>query len=153
MAEPTPRRQSPTSASAVVVDDESIDRGTTGTTEIRVHGVSGTPPTDSLHHPLLEQVAGDRRAGFFRRWYPGGRSAELLRALHDAGWDGTLDMPALGLDWTDRMTVRDLITGAEYDWVTGRFRIRSQAQAQPNGRGAAQPAAPPHTNPPSRPYA
>jgi starch synthase (maltosyl-transferring) len=28
----------------------------------------------------------------------------------------TLDMPALGLDWHDRMTVRDLITGAEYDW-------------------------------------
>jgi starch synthase (maltosyl-transferring) len=28
----------------------------------------------------------------------------------------SLDMPALGLDWTDRMTVRDLITGAEYDW-------------------------------------
>jgi len=36
---------------------------------------------------------------------------------HHAHWaNTTLDMPALGLDWTDRMTVRDLITGAEYDW-------------------------------------
>jgi starch synthase (maltosyl-transferring) len=28
----------------------------------------------------------------------------------------TLDMPAIGYDWSDRMTVRDLVTGAEYDW-------------------------------------
>jgi len=36
---------------------------------------------------------------------------------HHAHWaNTTLDMPALGLDWSDRMTVRDLITGAEYDW-------------------------------------
>ncbi|MBX6748967.1 MAG: DUF3416 domain-containing protein [Micromonosporaceae bacterium] len=36
---------------------------------------------------------------------------------HHAHWaNTTLDMPALGLDWTDRMTVRDLVTGAEYDW-------------------------------------
>jgi starch synthase (maltosyl-transferring) len=28
----------------------------------------------------------------------------------------SLDLPALGLDWPDRMTVRDLITGVEYDW-------------------------------------
>ncbi len=28
----------------------------------------------------------------------------------------TLDMPALGLDWHDRMSVLDLLTGTEYDW-------------------------------------
>jgi starch synthase (maltosyl-transferring) len=28
----------------------------------------------------------------------------------------TLDMPALGLDWPDRFTVRDELTGASYDW-------------------------------------
>jgi starch synthase (maltosyl-transferring) len=36
---------------------------------------------------------------------------------HNAHWVNlTLDMPALGLDWTDRVRVRDLATGAEYDW-------------------------------------
>ena len=28
----------------------------------------------------------------------------------------TLDMPALGFDWHERFTVRDELTGAEYDW-------------------------------------
>ncbi|GIH17274.1 alpha-1,4-glucan--maltose-1-phosphate maltosyltransferase [Rugosimonospora africana] len=28
----------------------------------------------------------------------------------------TLDMPALGMDWQDRFTVRDELTGASYDW-------------------------------------
>jgi starch synthase (maltosyl-transferring) len=36
---------------------------------------------------------------------------------HRAHWANVaLDMPALGLDWSARMTVRDLVTGAEYDW-------------------------------------
>ncbi len=61
--------------------DESIDRGLDGPTEIRVHGVSGSPPENTLGHPLLKEVAGDKRAGFWRRWYPGGRSADL-----DARW-------------------------------------------------------------------
>ena len=70
--------------------DESIDLGSSGTTELRVHGVSGTPPEQSLHHPLLQQVAGDRRAGFFRRWYPGGHSADLRagRRLEAYSWGG-----------------------------------------------------------------
>jgi starch synthase (maltosyl-transferring) len=34
-----------------------------------------------------------------------------------AHWTNTtLDMPALGFDWSDRMTVRDLLTGTEYEW-------------------------------------
>jgi hypothetical protein len=41
-----------------------------GTTELRIHGVSGTPPTDMLDHPNVRQVAGDRIAGFYRRWWP-----------------------------------------------------------------------------------
>jgi starch synthase (maltosyl-transferring) len=36
---------------------------------------------------------------------------------HGTQWGNmTLDMPALGLDWHERMTVRDQITGATYDW-------------------------------------
>jgi hypothetical protein len=34
--------------------------------ELRVHGVSGTPPEDLLDRPLVAQVAGDRIAGFYR---------------------------------------------------------------------------------------
>jgi hypothetical protein len=41
-----------------------------GTTELRIHGVSGTPATDMLDHPNVKQVAGDRIAGFYRRWWP-----------------------------------------------------------------------------------
>jgi starch synthase (maltosyl-transferring) len=36
---------------------------------------------------------------------------------HGTQWGNiTLDMPALGLDWHERMTVTDQITGATYDW-------------------------------------
>jgi hypothetical protein len=34
--------------------------------ELRVHGVSGTPPTELLDTPLVDQVAGDHKAGFYR---------------------------------------------------------------------------------------
>lgn len=36
-------------------------------TEIRVHGVGGTPPEDMLDDPHPDQVTGDRFAGFFRK--------------------------------------------------------------------------------------
>jgi hypothetical protein len=34
--------------------------------ELRVHGVSGTPPEDMLNRPLVKQVDGDSRSRFFR---------------------------------------------------------------------------------------
>ena len=33
--------------------------------ELRVHGVSGTPPEDLLDRPLVQQIAGDHIAGFY----------------------------------------------------------------------------------------
>jgi hypothetical protein len=39
---------------------------TTPPTELRVHGVSGTPAEGMLDRPLIVQVAGDKEAGFFR---------------------------------------------------------------------------------------
>jgi hypothetical protein len=39
----------------------------TGWTELRVHGVSGTPPESMLQHAEVERVAGDANAGFYRR--------------------------------------------------------------------------------------
>ncbi|MFE0148842.1 hypothetical protein ACFWY5_16970 [Nonomuraea sp. NPDC059007] len=49
------------------------DTTTAGVTELRVHGVSGTPPADILNHPHPRQVCGDDEAGFYRRWWPGGQ--------------------------------------------------------------------------------
>src|SRR3954465_7513991 len=49
-----------------------VDRTTGGTTELRVHGVSGTPPEATLDHPHTERVAGDADAGFYRRGGGGG---------------------------------------------------------------------------------
>ena len=53
-----------------------LDTSVHGVTELRVHGVSGTPPEQMLDHPaeLVRQVSGDRGAGCYRRWYPGGRT-------------------------------------------------------------------------------
>ncbi|MGW2517462.1 hypothetical protein ACWC09_10650 [Streptomyces sp. NPDC001617] len=47
--------------------DRYVNQGSTGWTELRVHGVSGTPPESELGHPAVWRVAGDRSAGFYRR--------------------------------------------------------------------------------------
>ena len=46
-----------------------VNADRTGWTELRVHGVSGTPPESLLQHPQVLRVAGDVNAGFFRRRY------------------------------------------------------------------------------------
>src|SRR5438552_3124899 len=55
-------------------------------TELRVHGVSGSPVERTLDRPLVEQVAGDSDAGFFRPKHeygaltgPGGATLEGYR--------------------------------------------------------------------------
>lgn len=35
--------------------------------ELRIHGVSGTPPESMLQYPVVRLVAGDARSGFYRR--------------------------------------------------------------------------------------
>lgn len=84
-----------------MVADESIDTGTGGRTELRVHGVSGTSPEAVLGHPLLRRVAGDARAGFYRRWYPGGRSADLAAGtrLEAYSWGRLTSGPAARAAW------------------------------------------------------
>jgi hypothetical protein len=49
------------------VESDYVNRDSTGWTELRVHGVSGTPPTEMLQHPQVTRVAGDDAAGFYRR--------------------------------------------------------------------------------------
>ncbi|MET7479608.1 hypothetical protein ABZT17_35320 [Streptomyces sp. NPDC005648] len=44
-----------------------MNQESTGWTELRVHGVSGTPPESELGHPAVWRVAGDALAGFYRR--------------------------------------------------------------------------------------
>lgn len=81
--------------------DESLDTGSDGRTELRVHGVSGTNAETILDHPLLKRVAGDDHAGMFRRWYPGGRSADLRedRRLEAYSWGGLTSGPAARAAW------------------------------------------------------
>lgn len=52
--------------------DGFLDPTRGGRTELRIHGVSGTPPDGMLGHPHPKLVAGDEVAGFYRRWWPGG---------------------------------------------------------------------------------
>ncbi|HEX4815280.1 MAG TPA: hypothetical protein VFV66_21270 [Nonomuraea sp.] len=53
--------------------DGFLDETCGGVTELRVHGVSGTPPQHTLNHPHPRRVAGDGVTGFYRRWWPEGR--------------------------------------------------------------------------------
>ncbi|HZD75055.1 MAG TPA: hypothetical protein VE776_14410, partial [Actinomycetota bacterium] len=53
--------------------DGFLDDSRGGRTELRIHGVSGTPPESILESPHPRQVAGDKVAGFWRRWWPGGQ--------------------------------------------------------------------------------
>lgn len=64
--------------------------------EIRVHGVSGTPPEDLLNRPLVTQIAGDRIAGFYR--------PRLLAERFDSAPDpsvepGPADPQLVGYSW------------------------------------------------------
>ena len=56
-----------------------------GTTELRTHGVSGTPVESMLRDPHPEQVWGDRTAGFFRRSAGGNDGTDHLEAY---SWGG-----------------------------------------------------------------
>ncbi|MFD0477000.1 hypothetical protein ACFQ0B_58890 [Nonomuraea thailandensis] len=53
--------------------DGFLDETCGGVTELRVHGVSGTPPAGTLGHPHPRLVAGDGTTGFYRRWWEGER--------------------------------------------------------------------------------
>ena len=61
-----------------------LDTSVHGVTELRVHGVSGTPPEQMLDHPaeLVRRVSGDRSAGCYRRWYPGGSTHDQPDRRH-----------------------------------------------------------------------
>lgn len=49
-----------------MTDTSAPPTGTGTITELRVHGVSGSPASVVLNRPLVQQVAGDHDAGFYR---------------------------------------------------------------------------------------
>jgi hypothetical protein len=49
------------------LERDYVEEGFGGVTELRVHGVSGTPPEALLEHPHTRRLAGDADAGFYRR--------------------------------------------------------------------------------------
>ncbi|HEX5813347.1 MAG TPA: hypothetical protein VFY38_14665, partial [Pseudonocardia sp.] len=67
-----------------------VERNASGRTELRVHGVAGTAPESVLQHPHVEQVAGNRDAGFFRRcWEAESVSADSpVRRREAYSWGG-----------------------------------------------------------------
>jgi hypothetical protein len=74
--------------------------------ELRVHGVSGTPPEALLNCPteFLEEVGGDKAAGFYRRqpWIEDGTagpSGGWRKVLEAYSWGGLTSGPASRAVW------------------------------------------------------
>lgn len=67
-----------------------VERGTPEWTELRVHGVSGTPPESMLEHPTVQRVSGDASSGFYRRVWQAESVAEDTGAtvLEAYSWGG-----------------------------------------------------------------
>src|SRR5689334_6311224 len=67
-----------------------VELGTGAWTELRVHGVSGTPPETMLEHPTVRRVAGDGASGFYRRvWQNRSIAADDATGVLEAySWGG-----------------------------------------------------------------
>ena len=80
-----------------------LDTTVHGLTELRVHGVSGTPPEQMLDQPaeLIKRVNGASKAGFWRRWYPGGTTNDEpdQRHLEAYAWGHLTSGPATRALW------------------------------------------------------
>jgi len=70
-----------------------------GPTELRVHGVSGTPPEAMLDHPHVRRCAGDGEAGFYRRRYPDGLTPPGADRLEAYSWGGLTSGSPLRALW------------------------------------------------------
>jgi hypothetical protein len=70
-----------------------------GPIELRVHGVSGTPPEAMLDHPHVRRCAGDDEAGFYRRRYPDGLTPPGADRLEAYSWGGLTSGSSLRVLW------------------------------------------------------
>ncbi|QYN33660.1 hypothetical protein K1T35_35045 [Pseudonocardia sp. DSM 110487] len=69
-------------------------------TELRIHGVSGSNGSTVLEHPATMQVAGDRLAGFHRRWTPAGQGRVSVPWRAEAySWGGLTQVPLASASW------------------------------------------------------
>jgi hypothetical protein len=122
--------------------DGFLDPSKGGRTELRIHGVSGTPPESILDYPHPREVAGDAVSGFYRRWWPAGPPAaadgdvEGLCRREAYSWGGLtsggasralwlLLLPFMMLNFAFYMTPRSAT--AEQDGTAKRWRRASQA--------------------------
>ncbi|WP_148234330.1 hypothetical protein [Cellulomonas flavigena] len=106
-------------------------------TEIRIHGVGGTPPEALLGDPTPVQVAGDRLAGFFRTSDTAGRHREAYswggltsRARSRALW--TLLIPSMLMNmagWMGRLPEVDAAAEAARAPTTRAFRVAARLTA------------------------
>ncbi len=68
--------------------------------ELRIHGVSGTPPAAMLDTPLVHRVAGDADAGFWRPLAPASEElADPDRTLEGYSWGGLTSRAATSAVW------------------------------------------------------
>ncbi len=86
--------------------------------ELRVHPVSGTPPAALLSCPteFLEEVAGDKSAGFYRRqpWIDeatSGALGEWRKQLEAYSWGGLTSGPASRAVWPVFLPFIFIMTG------------------------------------------
>jgi hypothetical protein len=70
-------------------------------TELRVHGVSGTPPQGILEQPEVHRVAGDAMSGFYRRVWPVRTASadNANRTLEAYSWGGLTSGTKLRALW------------------------------------------------------
>ncbi|HEY3503071.1 MAG TPA: alpha-1,4-glucan--maltose-1-phosphate maltosyltransferase [Actinocatenispora sp.] len=80
------------------------------------------PALQQMRDLVFHPIDNDSIICFSKRDHRTGNTVLVVCLLdsHNVHWGNTaLELPALGLDWTDRFRVRDEISGAEYDW--GQF--------------------------------
>jgi starch synthase (maltosyl-transferring) len=77
------------------------------------------PALRRLRNLRFHEIDNDALLCWSKRDPESGNTVLVICSFDPAGeqWGNTtLDMPALGMDWHERFTVRDELTGGEYDW-------------------------------------
>ena len=84
-------------AAGALIDTEMTEQPVT---ELRIRGVSRSDAPSMLEHPRALRVAGDRWAGFHRRWSPGGKGRPSVPwKLEAYAWTGLAEAPLKSASW------------------------------------------------------
>jgi starch synthase (maltosyl-transferring) len=91
------------------------------------------PALHQLRNLHVHEVEGDELIAFSKRDAATGDTVLVVCTVnpHEVSEGVTvLDLPALGIDWDNAFTVRDLLSGAEYQWTERNYvRLDPHAQA------------------------